>query len=152
MKNGRISLLLVGTSRTIVLYCTCIVHHMSSPAISTIVFPTHPQARHVMNSLLAVQSSPFPCLIPLETETIFITFLPFLNLTRPTLNPLTLTPDRNIEFQVLHPDRSLHKFVIAHAARVGALLGEKLQHGCQKPGDLVRLLHLEMILLLQHVG
>jgi hypothetical protein len=98
--------------------------------------PLHSVAFHSIST----QLSPYP-----------FPSLPFLDLRSPTLNSLPFTPKRNIQLYILHPDRPLHEFVIAHSACIRPSLGQKLQHRRQEPCDPVRLLHAEMILFLEDV-
>jgi hypothetical protein len=81
-----------------------------------------------------------------------MTTLPFLYLRSPTLNALAFTPQRNIQLDIFHPHRPVHKFVIAHSSGVRAALRQKLEHRYQEPRDPAGLFRIEMIFLFEDVG
>lgn len=76
-----------------------------------------------------------------------------LNLSRPTVNTLTLTADLNFKFAfAFHAPRALHERVVGHAASVSTLSRHKLEHRQQEVADTAGLLNAKVVLLTQDVG
>lgn len=74
-----------------------------------------------------------------------------LDLRSPAFYALTLTAHFNIELGTLHTFRALRESVVRHAAGIGTLCRQKLEHGKQEVGYPFRLLHREVVLLPENI-
>ena len=75
------------------------------------------------------------------------------HLGRPAVDTLAAAADLEIiDAHAFHAGGVVEPEVAGHAAGVGALLGDQLEHGRQEVGDALVLVVLEVVLFPQHVG